>query len=105
MGQCHYPILRTSCRSLWRGQEGIDFARSAITVFLDYRTSCTTCLRMVSQGNEQIQEKLRRHHLSVSKRCNVVVNLIRLEGADRTHSLILPLPQGPTVTSQDKNHF
>ena len=31
---------------------------------------CTTCLRMVSQGNEQIQEKLRRHHLSVSERCS-----------------------------------
>ena len=61
-------ILRTSCGSLLRGEEGIDFARSAITVFFDYRTSCTTCLRMVSQGNEQIQEKLRRHHLSVSER-------------------------------------
>ena len=28
----------------------------------------TTCLRMVSQANEQIQEKLRRHHLRVSER-------------------------------------
>jgi len=74
MGQCHIAILRTSWRSLSRGEEGIDFARSAITVFFDYRTSCTTCLRMVSQRNEQIQEKLRLHHLSVSKRCSLATS-------------------------------
>ena len=65
------PILRTSCRSLLRGEEGIDFARSVITVFFRLPNFC---LRMVSQGNEQIQEKLLRHHLSVSKRCSLATS-------------------------------
>ena len=55
---------------------------------------CTTCPRMVSQGNQQIQEELRRHPLSVSEGCNVVINLIRLEGVDRTLSPFSAVARG-----------
>ena len=72
MSQCHNPHFANLLRFAiaWRGRDRFRSQRKHPV----YRTSCTTCLRMVSQGNEQIQEKLRRHHLSVSERCSLATS-------------------------------